>query len=144
MKELKIKFSRKDELEALAGSLEKRNLYDDSFLYTVVDGARIDRVKETGTYRNNDNVFAYQKVQLTGDMSEAGSFEEKLLHYESPAVVIWKPSVLERFPNGHNNNAIDSLYRFVDPKNKVAAIKAIVHIEMEQGWKLSDSFDAYR
>ena len=137
-KELIILFSRNSELDNLAKLLEDKKLYDNSFLYTVVDGERIDELKQQGTYRKGNDIFACQKDEIIGDRTEDGSIEGHLIIYNHPAIVVWKKDEFER------SIIIPSRYSFQDPENKVAAIEAIVSIEMEQNWKFSDIYDVYR
>jgi hypothetical protein len=103
--------------------LERRGLLSDDFLYTVVDGDRLDEILEHGTYRpDEDTIFSLDREALERPKtSPSETFDEYLKKYDNSAVAVYDLNEFDRDPS-------PDLFRFKNPGRKKDALVAIVGI----------------
>ncbi len=103
--------------------LKKHDIYSSKFLYTVIDGSRINEFLERGTYRRGDEIFAFNINQLRFD-SEDDELETLLLQYPKPAIAVYNSSSFTQNPMDVGGEA----YQFIDPKHKQDALEAVIEV----------------
>lgn len=110
--------------EKLFGELEKRSLLEDSFLYTVVDGERANKLKQNGTYTEEDIIYAFKRDQLRWDSDNTvdQTLKRYAREYDAPAIAIWQGDLfVEDSPLA---------YKFINPDRKAEALKGIAKLKM--------------
>lgn len=90
----------------------------------MVDGARLDGVLQTGTYRDDNSIFAFSKTAMDffTDARVTNRFIEDLFRYDVPATVVWNGTLF--IPKAGYG------YVFKEPDNKLAAIDGIAEFKM--------------
>ncbi|HLD00597.1 MAG TPA: hypothetical protein VJC39_02530 [Candidatus Nanoarchaeia archaeon] len=108
--------------EVMKTFLLAHGLLKEEFLYTAVDGDRSDRVAATGTYRKNEEIFAFRldELQWYSDFDTDECINNYLEGYSTPAIVVYKKSHFEESEYG------PYLYQFKHPDKKTDALEAIV------------------
>jgi len=96
-------------------------LFSDEFLYTVIDGDRLDEFIKMGTYRKGNIIFALTKDELKFKTPLYDySLDTALAQYVNPAIAVYKSAHLE--------NQYPYAYSFINPDCKVDALEAIIEI----------------
>ena len=135
--------------KVIIGALKSHKLYSPDFLYTVLDGDKLDILEREGTYRSKGDEFVEDtNAHLRGDginyndqdiiyafnlanfKWEDGSnpdciktFQAK---YINPALAVWDRSQFEEDYFASTNEG----YRFKNPDRKQDALVAIVNLRM--------------
>ncbi|MBS3071994.1 hypothetical protein J4408_03315 [Candidatus Pacearchaeota archaeon] len=76
--------------ERIRTKLKEENLLDDKFIYTIIDGDKINELVRKGTYRKGETIFAFTKDYLIWQAStdvDSTRFYADL--YENSALSIW-------------------------------------------------------
>jgi len=100
----------------------KNGVFNNNFLFSVVDGNLINRLITKGTYRVGNKIYAFKKDGLVIH-NKAGDFDldDAMRQYENPAIAIYKASHFI-------STDIPFEYQFKDSSNKPKALEAIVNI----------------
>ena len=108
--------------DELRRGLEPHSLWGLEFLYTVIDGTRLDEFVQRGTYRKGNTIFAYHTDDLEGSAEEdvKEGIEDHLRIYQKPALAIWYEG---QFIGGDMGELYG--YKFLEPKRKLEAIAAV-------------------
>ena len=107
----------------LKSGFRRNGIYEDGFLFTVIDGERLDEFLQKGTYRSDDVIFAFTKRQLKF-YSDDPLVGGRTAHYRKPAIAVYRALHFAQV-TGHGN---EHVYRFLNPDKKQETVEAVVEV----------------
>lgn len=117
-----VKQLNRSYFDELRRGLEPHDLWGMQFLYTAIDGARLDEFAKKGTYRKGNTIFAYHTDDLEGSAEDDAreEIEDHLRIYQKPALAIWHE---DHFMGGDIGEIC--AYQFLRPQHKLEAVAAV-------------------
>ena len=108
--------------EIIKKNLKKKGLLSDNYLYTIIDGDKLDILNKYGTYRKGNAIYAFRIDELRQNSQDENDLYNFLAEYKNPAMVVYK-----------KDNFQDDLhyrYFFKEPDKKKESLEAIIKFKI--------------
>ena len=105
--------------------LKKEKLDNGDFLFTVIDGDRVEEFQARGTYRDNNAIYAFtaDKFRMSAEEIEDLEIDSYISAYDNPIVAIYKSS--------HFREGVSYRYEFLKEDKKTEAVHGLLKLIWE-------------